>query len=1221
MKRIVSFFIILFAAFISFLFINVYASSDNNTNSIITNSQIPVQSYEQAESYSNDNLVTQMSYGEKSLGVLNVIGAKDSGLLHNGFKAYEAVNDVTFSYYYDSNYLDSNNDWHMIADHTYNALGISFYDAIKMGVIIVQNSTDSIEWDNTDIMTNYFANNNENEFVTVSFNEFKQGIYYRIIVLYQMENINLGISVKCVEQYEFYILDNNGEINVVNLTDDYIGYIHNDSYISSMKSSDFLFDGGITTTGFYVDNNGYIDYDISIKKNDEDYIHIDRYMEFRDNGKYTISYKSPLGNLKSITIYVFTEAINYGFDVYFDNEIIVGEKIYSDNIKYSSCAEIFIKSNNMPPIDIAILNITTNSNRYISDSFGGSYYNLELGRNEISASIGDLALGEVITFDYSLEVLNQISIPNYNYQMLMENKILNLKHYEVSFNSSKILFSMDDYADAYKYAYKIEESFVNNNYYKDKMGEIVYYQNNNDLLEMLDYYAKKRIEVAYFTDASIKIEKYNNLYDDLLYLNIENDKYISDSDNYSSLYMDAIILNDYTFKSIVDYDSISVVAYCHNNKKTYNIDYDVSISKQLTVYSKYTIIEENIYGNINEYYAYYVGDDLIINSTIDNLSTVINQDLDGSVINVDSFKMLDTKVDELNNSIVIIESTAYSYKLIGKADEIKNLGIYKCGVYTITCINSFYSSYSFKLIVSGEVEYKDLIKNEILSYTQLYNNIHINDLDIKEELLYDRFDLYKLNNRVVDINKYTYSSYLNYSNCLSASLNIYSNEYSTEIEINEIAFKLIDAYDSLIESIDKTNLYNKIFQYENIDSNLYVSSTYQKFISEYEYACDVYKKDDISYIDILNCCNRLDSSYNGLILRGNKTNLINIYDDACSKNELVYTPISYKKLSDSILKAKQVIDNIDATQTDIDFVYNSLYYDFNNLMVRANYSELQKIFNEIENIREWKYTTKSIDNLNQEMDFAYKIYLEQNETQEYVNQIVLSLNKQINELELCGDETKLHDLLVELSTIHTAIYKKETIDPLLQKVKEANEIIKYRYSQEVIDSIIDELNELYEGLEIREDKEKLYYKLIEYSETDYSGVSANRMSSFIKVYNKAYEVLNSNEATSEEIEDMYNQLIRANEIIFEEIKIELVSPWVIIIVCLASLLALVLANNLMKEVFDCERVGLLILWIPSIIALPLLFIFTPFVGGIIMLIEFGVIVVSMIIGIVIDINL
>lgn len=1234
MKRILKSFIVLFVMLLSLCLLKVYANGDNSTNLILSN-EVSVKSYEMSSSfdYSLNNRVELMSYGKKSIGSFSVFGVSSAIKKYNGFEAYSALENIYFSYSYDSSYLDTDNKWHMVNDKETTVLGNSLSSAINYGVLIIEQSSDLINWSSTITpITDYFSDYYSGEKIySISNSQLKLGMYYRAYVLYSLESDST--TKRFIECYEFYIFDSENSIEIKSLSNENIDYTYNNCNITSSIVSNTLMDNAITTKGFYISKNGYNNHIVTVKKDNESAITIDGFKEFKEAGSYTINIYNPIGEVTTKTIYVYNDSTNYGYNYYFDGSIIKGNLVYSnDKIIYGISSKLYINEITHLKINGELINITKNEIISINEFDGNIYYDLSPGDYIMNLSCGSDS-GEILTYNYEFTISSDISKPGYNYNIInnmVSNYDLILKHYEVDYNNIKIVFDINNYNSAYSYAYKIEKSLVeyrtDGYYYKSIENEnIIKYDNNDKLDAALSYYANKRIEISYFDDEFIKIEAIPDLFNNLDYLNHINVEYVVSSDIEKNLYYKSYILNDYTYDYVSDYDSISVQAYCHENKEYYDIEFEKPLSEQLPITSRYTMIEKNIYGYYHEYSIYYAPKsassiDLNVYSNGIEERLIINTDnagyIDADYININSISN-----SIISNSIMIIESSAYTYPLKGYISEFNNLGLYKAGSYKITCIDSLSNSFVFNVNISGKCLYKDVINSNIKSYTDMYNDIYLNNKELVEELMYDRLTLIELCNRQIDICKYTYSTYTTYYDSIAKARILLANSTSTDNEINLMGFELVYVYNSLVRTADKTMLYNEIILYESINSSLYVSNTYKNYNDEYIKSLEVFKSDSITKEDVIKYSTSMKEKYNNLVLRGDKTYLKNMYDMVSDLKLEDYTPKTYSLIMETSKIAKGILDDIDADQAMVDDVLKRLHEDYKCLVFRADYSELVKLLEDIEKISEWKYTTSAIDNLHKHSEYAREIYKEQNATQVYVNQLSFELNELCNNLEECGDQTLLHDIVVEISKLHTSIYTTETIKPLMQKYEEANIIISQRHTQKTIDELYDEIHRLFISLVIREDKEKLYYKLIEFSNIDYSSVSSSNMKSFMKVYNAAYDVLYAEDSSEDEINKAYNDLVSANEKIFEEVEFELVSPWVIIIVSLASLLALVLANGLMKEVFDCEFVGLLILWIPSIIALPLLFLFTPLVGGVILLIELGIIILFTIIGILVDVNI
>lgn len=184
--------------------------------------EVPGQVYEFGKDSHYEFSDSQDSISSESAdtyGTFSISGEVSDVTTKNGIPAYEVTEgNLKFFYNYGDTLLNADEDsWHLIEDKSKKIDDLKLEENILKGAIILQTSTDRLNWIDVVSMTNAF---NETPIRTESIYETKDvqlinGCYYRVIVAYELrirtEDSNiLFINTdkfdykKCAEVYEFY---------------------------------------------------------------------------------------------------------------------------------------------------------------------------------------------------------------------------------------------------------------------------------------------------------------------------------------------------------------------------------------------------------------------------------------------------------------------------------------------------------------------------------------------------------------------------------------------------------------------------------------------------------------------------------------------------------------------------------------------------------------------------------------------------------------------------------------------------------------------------------------------------------------------------------------------------------------------------------------------------------------------------------------------------------
>lgn len=1124
---------------------------------------------------SDDKIVSSNVLENNQIGNLTISGNITNKTTFRNDEAYGVEGNISFSYGYNGAYQTSTNtDWNLISDTCTIVDDQILTGSVNKGVMIVEKSYDGDVWTNAvNPVMNYYEDNKSgsSNFYTSAGEDISKGVYYRIIFAYELGR-KTGESgalwwkedvyeyKRYAEVYTCYVtIDTPSNVAFHNLSVDDTDLNYEGCSVDLLSKGETLKNGDTTIKGFSIDTYG-ANYLIAVSKNGSPVSYVNSGYETTENGKYAVTITSRIGTTSTNTFYVFNGGNDKGFSTYFGDYFLNGERVYSDGSypTYARNTTFHVNDidSNVPSLTGQLINNTTGE---IIDFDGTNRKerNFTLSAGSYSGELysGNNTSGSFYKYTFNFKIIDEDSKPYVNYNNLNStNDLCDLetKHYEVAYQTTKggyvfVCFSMYSYQEAFDYAYEMEKRFIEKSedgylYYKstDNPNKKVKYIDNVELTSALNYYAKKNVEINYFNPLdSFTYRTYNDdLLDCLEDLNITDSiKVFPNQTEKNKMIKRAPYVNDFTFISIGDYDSVKVTAKCYKNGQTYDIQYDVPLKNQLSLTSKYLITETNKYGKYITYDVYFVNDNQTVstwkvtNSGVDeNITINSSSSSTGSyTITCDSISLVSitNAIDEY--AIVTIKAPdVYSYEIKCLISELGNISLYKKGTYYLDFIDRLGNKYSLTININGK-RYSEVFKSSSNKqcYTKVYNNSHLNQISMDEEIIYDSTELKEAIDREVNADLYTVSSYTNYSNYLKAAKEVYDDENATQAEINNATSNLNDAYNKLVLTTDKTELHSLLDKYEEIDDSLYTSSSYSALTKIYNDSMIIYLKDDPTKSEVANAIKNLNNGFDTLVERGNKDNLKTKLDLIASVNCDLYTPNSVVALNNAYNQAYKVYLDEDATQNQIDEAIQLLDDNYNSLNYRADFSNLFTEINNAQALNKDAYTKASWDALVVQYNNAVTIYKDFNNSQSDVNIAVFNLKQAINALVKAGDYTKLHQLLDEISKLDSHLYTKETINNLKEKYDEAKQAISNKAEQSTLDKLESELRELKEKLVARKDKTELKNKLNEVLTLDQSIASNTEHNNLVSAYNEALEVYNNDNATEEEVQTSITKLNNA----------------------------------------------------------------------------------------------
>ena len=251
--------------------------------------------------------------------------------------------------------------------------------AVRTGAVIVQTSSDGIDWKNVDqdrysdglFTTDFYNNYRGNGLINLyspSGDDVINGLYIRVFYAYKVNNKSEKKDYRYLEKYEFYMCSSNlNAVTFHNLsTGPQIENVYGDEgeeIVAIHKRMETMNTGAGTVTGFTIDTSLNPATTYSVYKNENE-ISNQSGERYTETGRYEIKLRSPVGNKKTVVLYVDRSTDEEALNNYFGDSFIDGKRIYSEGeYPVFEGGKTTYNINAMPdtflPISGTIKNITT----------------------------------------------------------------------------------------------------------------------------------------------------------------------------------------------------------------------------------------------------------------------------------------------------------------------------------------------------------------------------------------------------------------------------------------------------------------------------------------------------------------------------------------------------------------------------------------------------------------------------------------------------------------------------------------------------------------------------------------------------------------------------------------------------------------------------------------------------------------------------------------------
>lgn len=351
------------------------------------------------------------------------------------------------------------------------------------------------------------------------------------------------------------------------------------------------------------------------------------------------------------------------------------------------------------------------------------------------------------------------------------------------------------------------------------------------------------------------------------------------------------------------------------------------------------------------------------------------------------------------------------------------------------------------------------VKTVPLTYTVVDENgntvektINVNVLDDRDNEV-DKMELRNLMARsyaLID-SDFTKESIDKLNEVLEKADLVLKNEDATQEEVDQMVMKLKEAWEDLV---DLTELKAALFRSNKItpeELSTKTNKSVKELFDSIVHAKEVVNKDNATKEEVAEATKRLNDAIANLKEKP-KTNteeLKSLYNEVSGIDEELYTPKTKAPFKEAREKAKEVLENDESTQEEIDNAYASLKESYDNLEKKPNKTDLKMVYDTLSDMEKTGYTKESLKELDRTLKLAKAALEDENATERevhtaYVNMLFAKYNLE----HIVVNKDRLINKYLELEKIDREIYTKESLDELDKAMKDALDVIHDKNASE-----------------------------------------------------------------------------------------------------------------------------------------------------------------------------
>ncbi|MBX7328194.1 discoidin domain-containing protein [Clostridium chauvoei] len=335
----------------------------------------------------------------------------------------------------------------------------------------------------------------------------------------------------------------------------------------------------------------------------------------------------------------------------------------------------------------------------------------------------------------------------------------------------------------------------------------------------------------------------------------------------------------------------------------------------------------------------------------------------------------------------------------------------------------------------------------------------------RDELDTEIIEAEKIMNEENAKDKYSISSWKVFEDAYNSAKVL--GEDATQKEINNVKDTLKSAREGLSPRTNKDELKVKIEEGKVFlsEANKYSKATLKVLAVAIENAEAILASDASTEDDFSAANKAITISIEGLF---DITDINKVLEEASSKVEEEYTPISYLEFINAKAELQSLLERDDVDSKTLEDSKAKLQNKMNQLVKRADKLELNNIIKDAEKLVENDYTPASFEIFKKALESAKQILADLSVTQDQVNEAISILEDSIKnliekddtDLPVEIDKTKLEKLISDANKLKQPEYTKETWNKFKDALNNAIKVFENKEStQKDIDDAVKLLKE------------------------------------------------------------------------------------------------------------------------------------------------------------------
>lgn len=393
----------------------------------------------------------------------------------------------------------------------------------------------------------------------------------------------------------------------------------------------------------------------------------------------------------------------------------------------------------------------------------------------------------------------------------------------------------------------------------------------------------------------------------------------------------------------------------------------------------------------------------------------------------------------------------------------------------------------------------------------------------------------------MDVTAYTPKSVSAFKNAIAHAEKILNTTSASQSTINKEINVLKDAKNQLVFIADFSQLATQLKKAENIEVEKYTPNSISALNKEIISAKKVLNDKNSSQKNVDNTTNVLKEKIESLILRADFTQLEETIKTANQIKDADYTDESLAPMYQSLAKAKNVLKNLNVSQSTVDKANKDLNNTLKALVkyIAPDTTELTNLLIEAKEYKENEYSVSSYSILKTAITHAEKTLNIKKVTESQINNAKNQLQQAIDDLNV--DTLNLMVEFAKAKLIDETVYTPKSYTVLKNVIDETEIFVQSQHKQYEIDTqtkaITTALNQLVKRAD-KEDLEQAINNAKSKYDGDYTEVSLNALKQAVSDAELVYNDLNATQDEVSNVTKQVNDAIKQLKVVIHKEKLQ-----------------------------------------------------------------------------------